>query len=108
MPQTQLRKTENLNGVGWKFKKDCEKILKRFPARWESVSLPHTWNALDGQDGGKIIFAANVSMLSGYRGRRRRGACGWKLKLPLSRRRFTLTGRRLRSTRAAIPRFAPT
>lgn len=36
---------------GWKFCKEAE-IPSVYPQEWESVTLPHTWNALDGQDGG--------------------------------------------------------
>lgn len=35
----------------WKFCKTSE-IPTAFPAAWEDVTLPHTWNAVDGQDGG--------------------------------------------------------
>ncbi len=34
---------------------------------WETVSLPHTWNALDGQDGGADYY---------------RGVCAYRLALP--------------------------
>ena len=30
---------------GWRFRKSDEE-------EWESISLPHTWNNIDGQDGG--------------------------------------------------------
>ena len=39
---------------GWKFLKadiPCETAME-YAAQGESVSLPHTWNAVDGQDGG--------------------------------------------------------
>ncbi|MBQ2460837.1 MAG: glycoside hydrolase family 2 protein, partial [Clostridia bacterium] len=36
---------------GWRFSKESA-IPEIFPADWEQVSLPHTWNAVDGQDGG--------------------------------------------------------
>ncbi len=28
------------------------KVPKKAKKKWETVNLPHTWNALDGQDGG--------------------------------------------------------
>ena len=39
---------------GWKFLKadiPCETAME-YAAQGETVSLPHTWNAVDGQDGG--------------------------------------------------------
>ncbi len=41
---------------GWAFAKDTTEVPALFPASWEAVSLPHTWNALDGQDGGGDYF----------------------------------------------------
>lgn len=35
----------------WKFKK-TKRIPEVLPQDWEVVTLPHTWNAVDGQDGG--------------------------------------------------------
>ncbi len=35
----------------WVFNKTTE-IPNALPSGWESVNLPHTWNAVDGQDGG--------------------------------------------------------
>ena len=29
------------------------KVPKKAKKKWETVNLPHTWNALDGQDGGR-------------------------------------------------------
>lgn len=48
-----MRKTTVLKD-GWKFLKaaiPCEQALA-YAAQGETVTLPHTWNALDGQDGG--------------------------------------------------------
>ncbi len=36
---------------GWRFSKVAA-VPEIFPEDWEQVSLPHTWNAVDGQDGG--------------------------------------------------------
>ncbi len=36
---------------GWRFRK-TDAIPTIFPEAWEAVTLPHTWNAVDGQDGG--------------------------------------------------------
>ena len=50
----KMRHIVSLN-VGWAFAKEAE-IVKSFPAAWEKVNLPHTWNASDGQDGGNDYF----------------------------------------------------
>lgn len=49
-----MRFVENIND-GWLFHKGPMKndALPAFPGlSWKHVTLPHTWNALDGQDGG--------------------------------------------------------
>ncbi len=61
------RKNESLGSGDWKFQKDCSLLPKRFPSKWESVTLPHTWNASDGQDGGNDYF---------------RGKCAYALRIP--------------------------
>ncbi len=35
----------------WRFAK-TDKVPTALPEDWEAVTLPHTWNAVDGQDGG--------------------------------------------------------
>lgn len=49
-----MRKNININSQ-WKFLKENVKEAKESnynDSDWEEVSLPHTWNAFDGQDGG--------------------------------------------------------
>ena len=48
-----MRKITNING-GWRFLKAAvpPETAMNWAARGEEVSLPHTWNAIDGQDGG--------------------------------------------------------
>ena len=41
---------------GWAFAKNVSRAPVQLPEDWESVSLPHTWNAIDGQDGGNDYF----------------------------------------------------
>ena len=36
----------------WLFSKTATEIPASLPTDWEGVDLPHTWNAVDGQDGG--------------------------------------------------------
>ncbi len=40
----------------WFFVKDCANVPAGMPEHGEKVSLPHTWNAVDGQDGGNDYF----------------------------------------------------
>ena len=49
-----MRQIINLN-AGWVFNKQNE-IPGALPADWEQVNLPHSWNAVDGQDGGNDYF----------------------------------------------------
>ena len=49
-----MRTVFNIN-TGWQFAKTAE-IPAQFPADWEGVNLPHSWNATDGQDGGNDYF----------------------------------------------------
>ena len=46
-----MRNCVNFN-TDWRFAKTGE-IPGTLPENWERVTLPHTWNAIDGQDGGK-------------------------------------------------------
>ena len=49
-----MRTTLNLN-AGWVFNKQTD-IPTALPTDWEAVNLPHSWNAIDGQDGGNDYF----------------------------------------------------
>ena len=50
-----MRTILNFND-GWVFRKDVSAAPAALPAEWEAVNLPHTWNAIDGQDGGNDYF----------------------------------------------------
>ena len=50
-----MRKILNLNAA-WAFQKDCAQAPEVLCADWEQVNLPHSWNAVDGQDGGADYF----------------------------------------------------
>lgn len=50
-----MRNIYNLN-TKWAFTKEAEKIPQKMPEKWYWVSLPHTWNAIDGQDGGSDYY----------------------------------------------------
>ena len=61
-----MRTIINLN-EGWSFCRDYASAPVFIPENWESVTLPHTWNGTDGQDGGGDYF---------------RGKCCYVRKLP--------------------------
>ena len=46
-----MRQIISLN-AGWAFTKDASSLPEQFPEQWEQISLPHSWNAIDGMDGG--------------------------------------------------------
>ncbi len=50
-----MRQILNLN-PNWYFVKDASEIPAAINSEWEKVSLPHSWNAVDGQDGGNDYF----------------------------------------------------
>ena len=50
-----MRQIMNIN-AGWVFSKEPNAIPATLPTDWESVQLPHSWNAVDGQDGGNDYF----------------------------------------------------
>ena len=54
METRKMRKRISLN-QDWKFAK-TDVVPASFPEDWESVTLPHTWNAKDGQDGGNDYY----------------------------------------------------
>ena len=50
----------------WFFKKE-EAVLTSLPYDWESVTLPHTWNERDGQDGGNDYWRGTATYVRGIR-----------------------------------------
>ena len=45
-----MRTFININ-EGWKFIRKDVGLPTVYPTQWEYVDLPHTWNAVDGNDG---------------------------------------------------------
>lgn len=43
-------------GTGWLFSKTATAVPASLPTDWESINLPHTWNGVDGQDGGNDYY----------------------------------------------------
>ncbi len=50
-----MRKCININGK-WSFRKGVGEVPAETPADWDFVNLPHTWNNIDGQDGGNDYY----------------------------------------------------
>ena len=50
-----MRTVLNIN-QNWAFSKEAASVPAALPADWEAVNLPHSWNAVDGQDGGGDYF----------------------------------------------------
>ncbi len=54
-----MRNILNLN-ADWRFNKTSE-IPVVYPTDWQAIQLPHTWNAVDGQDGGNDYWRGTVA-----------------------------------------------
>uniref|UniRef100_UPI0040570146 glycoside hydrolase family 2 protein n=1 Tax=Agathobacter sp. TaxID=2021311 RepID=UPI0040570146 len=50
-----MREIINLN-FKWAFSKEAEAVPAIMPQKWYWVNLPHTWNAIDGQDGNNDLY----------------------------------------------------
>ena len=50
-----MRKIMNLNRK-WAFSKEATAVPTEISNRWNFVNLPHSWNAIDGQDGNADYF----------------------------------------------------
>ncbi len=54
-----MRNILNLN-ADWRFNKTSE-IPVVYPTDWQAIQLPHTWNAVDGQDGGNDYWRGTAA-----------------------------------------------
>ena len=50
-----MRTTYGFN-TKWAFSKEAETVPAVMPQKWYWVNLPHTWNDIDGQDGGNDLY----------------------------------------------------
>lgn len=50
-----MRQIININQK-WAFTKDAAEAPKTMPEKWYWVNLPHSWNEIDGQDGGNDYY----------------------------------------------------
>ena len=61
-----MRTIQTIN-TNWYFSSDAKEVPSALPVSWEEVTLPHTWNGKDGQDGGNdyhrgiCYYAKNIS-----------------------------------------------
>ncbi|MBQ8183480.1 MAG: glycoside hydrolase family 2 protein [Clostridia bacterium] len=50
-----MRNIVNINRK-WAFSKQATSVPTELPANWDWVNVPHSWNAIDGQDGDSDFF----------------------------------------------------
>ncbi len=50
-----MREIFNLN-YKWAFSKEASEVPTEISSKWNFVNLPHSWNAIDGQDGGSDYY----------------------------------------------------
>ncbi|MBO5279572.1 MAG: glycoside hydrolase family 2 protein [Lachnospiraceae bacterium] len=50
-----MREIINFN-FKWAFTKNASEIPNTMPKKWDFVNLPHSWNNIDGQDGGNDYY----------------------------------------------------
>ncbi len=50
-----MRHIMNFN-TKWAFSKQADELPDKLPERWDWVNLPHSWNNIDGQDGGADYY----------------------------------------------------
>lgn len=50
-----MRELLNFNQK-WAFTKEAAEVPSAMPEKWNWVNLPHTWNDIDGQDGGNDLY----------------------------------------------------
>ena len=50
-----MRQIVNINAK-WAFTKQANEIPAEMPKLWDFVNLPHSWNAIDGQDGANDYY----------------------------------------------------
>lgn len=52
--------------AGWYFSKS-DKVPENFSQLWAPVTLPHTWNAEDGQDGGNDYWRGTACYAKAFK-----------------------------------------
>ena len=54
-----MRSIINFN-YKWAFSKEASAVPTAIDTKWNFVNLPHSWNAIDGQDGGNDYYRGNA------------------------------------------------
>ena len=60
-----MRTVMNFN-AGWAFTKEAVALPTTIETAWEVVNLPHSWNAVDGQDGGNDYFRGTAHYVKAF------------------------------------------
>lgn len=63
-----MRIIENFN-FRWSFSKQADKVPLKLPDMWDVISLPHCWNAVDGQDGGNDYYRGTCYYAKSFSGK---------------------------------------
>ncbi|MBQ1273082.1 MAG: glycoside hydrolase family 2 protein, partial [Clostridia bacterium] len=61
-----MRTVLNFN-TNWVFAKEITEAQTEINSQWEAVCLPHTWNAVDGIDGGNDYFRGTCCYAKSFR-----------------------------------------
>ena len=61
-----MRNVTNFN-QGWSFVKNPGQIPTQIEEKFEFVNLPHSWNAVDGQDGGNDYFRGTCYYIKNFK-----------------------------------------
>ena len=71
LKKNRRRKADMRNTVAfndkWAFSKEADQVPERMPERWIWVDLPHTWNGIDGQDGGGDYYRGTCYYANEFR-----------------------------------------
>ena len=61
-----MRKVLNINRK-WAFSKQAATVPSEMPSNWCFVNLPHSWNAIDGQDGDNDYFRGTCYYVKSFK-----------------------------------------
>ena len=61
-----MRKVLNINRK-WAFSKQATTVPAEMPSNWCFVNLPHSWNAIDGQDGDNDYFRGTCYYVKSFK-----------------------------------------
>ncbi len=61
-----MRKVLNINRK-WAFSKQATTVPSEMPSNWCFVNLPHSWNAIDGQDGDNDYFRGTCHYVKSFK-----------------------------------------